>query len=81
MKKYLFIIGFILANVACKNDDTHKTRLATEADSLRLLQKKERVITDEQRVKDMLRAKNNQLSTEDSIYYLAKIKRPKENLL
>ena len=79
MKKYLFIIGFILANVACKNDDTHKTRLATEADSLRLLQKKERVITDEQRVKDMLRAKNNQLSTEDSIYYLAKIKRPKDS--
>ncbi|MCF8714015.1 hypothetical protein JM658_04170 [Joostella atrarenae] len=78
MKKYLFILGFIflLANVACKDDDTHKTRLTTEADSLRLSQKRQRVISDEQRIKDMLRVKNNNLSTEDSIYYKAKIKRP-----
>ncbi|QLE03066.1 hypothetical protein HX109_03060 [Galbibacter sp. BG1] len=65
-----------MVNLACKNDSDKTTTLTTASDSLKLQQKKERVVTDEALIKDILRAKNKELSTEDSVYYKAKIKRP-----
>ncbi|MEL4306549.1 hypothetical protein JMA43_00445 [Joostella sp. CR20] len=65
-----------MAQVACKNDDVQTTKLTTDADSLRLQQRKEKVLTDEQHIKNMLRKKNNQLQTKDSVFYTATIKRP-----
>ncbi|MCM5664227.1 XAC2610-related protein [Galbibacter mesophilus] len=76
MKKYSFVLVFIIAAIACKNDDDKKTTLTTAADSLKLQQKKEIVLTDEELIKNLLRTKNNALTTSDSVFYKAHIKRP-----
>ncbi|MDG3584140.1 XAC2610-related protein [Galbibacter pacificus] len=79
MKKYLLILGFIAAISACKNDDANSKNALSKADSLKLRQNAIKKISDEDLIKKLLRSKNNQLTTEDTVFYKAMIKRPKDS--